>query len=271
MEVLSPTFPRDLAVHVLLDDAPHYKGSIHDDAVARARGYKAALIPGAFVYGHISRLAIEAWGKRWAESGAMSARFRRPVYNHDDLVVSAGPLEDDGRFARAEVTVRNGDDETVASGWVALPHEPLSAPDPAALAILPPPEIPPAIGPGELPVDAPLHSRDRILTAEDFATSLSAFGERHPLYADPGFVHSGMLMRMAMGDTNSGWKFPAPVVLVSAEAQHFQLVYPGRHIRTAGRIAETYERKGRHYFVSEEFLLADGAVAARYRRTQIYG
>lgn len=271
MAVISPTFPRDLAVHVLLDDAPHYKGSIHDDAVARARGYKAALIPGAFVYGHISRLAVDAWGQRWAESGAMSAQFRKPVYNHDDLVVSAGPLEDETRFVRAEVAVRNGDGETVAIGWVALPHEPLPAPDAADLAVLPSPQSPPAIGAGKLPVGAPLHSRDRILTAEDFAASLSAFGERHPLYADPGFVHSGMLMRIAMGDTNSGWKFPAPVVLVSAEAQHFRLVYPGQRIRTAGRIAQTYERKGRHYFVSEEFLLADGAVAARYRRTQIYG
>ena len=48
--------PQSLCVHVTLDDAPHYKGSIHEDAVARARGYKAALLPGAFVYGHVSRV-----------------------------------------------------------------------------------------------------------------------------------------------------------------------------------------------------------------------
>ena len=47
-------------------------------------------MPGAFVYGHISRVAIEAWGAAWAERGAMCARFRRPVYNGDGLTISCG-------------------------------------------------------------------------------------------------------------------------------------------------------------------------------------
>ena len=263
-------FPGTFTVHILLDDAPHYKGSIHDDAVARARGYKAALIPGAFIYGHVSRAAIEAWGADWAARGAMAARFRRPVYNHEDITVSTGPLEDDGSAARSQVSVRNGDGEVVATGWIALPHQPAPEPDITALRFLPVPEVPPAVAAGELPVGAPLHSRQRLLTKEDFEISLSAFGERHPLYGDPGFVHSGMLMRMAMGDVNAGWKFPAAVVLVAAETQHFRSVYPGQSIRLAGHIAQTYERKGKHYFVSREVLFADGQVAATFTRTQIY-
>lgn len=265
-------FPRDLHVHVVLDDAPHYKGSIHDDVVARARGYKAALIPGAFVYGHISRVAIEAWGERWAATGAMAARFRKPVYNGDELVVSAGALADDGGFARAQVSVRNGDGEEVATGWIALPHEPQFPPDAGQLLVLPSPAVPTAVQPGELVVGMPLYSRDRELTADEFAASLLAFGEEHPLYTDPGFVHSGMLMRIAMGDTNSGWKFPAAVVLVAVETQHFATVSPGQRIKISGQVAEVYERKGKHYFVSEEFMIADDrAVVARFRRTQIYG
>lgn len=271
MGAQTPASPRDLRVHVLLDDAPHYKGSIHDDAVARAKGYKAALIPGAFVYGHISRVAIEAWGERWAATGAMSARFRKPVYNGDDLVVSAGVLTDDGSFLHAEVGVSNGDGEVVATGWIALPHEPQIPPGIGRLKVLPTLDAPPVIAAGELQVGAPLHSRDRLLTGADFATSLSAFAERHPIYANPGFVHSGMLMRMAMGDTNSSWKLPGPVVLVETETQHFATVYPGQRIRVSGRVVEVYERKGKHYLVSEEFLLADQTVAARFRRTQIYG
>lgn len=268
---MATQFPREYGVHILLDDAPHYKGSIHDDAVARARGYKAALIPGAFVYGHISRGAIEAWGADWAERGAMSARFRKPVYNHDDIKVSLGPLTDDGTHFRSVASVRNGDGEEVATGWIALAHEPVTPPDPASLEVLPSPENPPAVLAGELPVGAPIRGRQRVLTVEDFRVSLSAFAETHPIYQAPGFVHSGMLMRTAMGDVNSGWKFPAAVVLTEAETQHFRAVYPGQAISTAGRIAETYERKGKHYFVTEEVLLADGLPAARFRRTQIYG
>lgn len=268
---MAASFPRAYDVHILLDDAPHYKGSIHDDAVARARGYKAALIPGAFIYGHISRGAIEAWGQNWAERGSMSARFRKPVYNHDDIVVDLGPLEDDGTALRSLASVRNGDGEEVATGWIGLAHEPVEPPDPGTISLLPSPETPPVIKAGELPVGAPIHSRQRVLAPEDCQVSLSAFAETHPIYRDPGFVHSGMLMRTAMGDVNSGWKFPAAVVLVEAETQHFRPVYPGQTIRTGGRIAESYERKGKHYFVSDEVLLADGLPAARFKRTQIYG
>lgn len=268
---MAPVFPRRYEVKILLNDEPHYKGSIHDDAVARARGYKAALIPGAFIYGHISRGAIESWGQDWAERGAMSARFRRPVYNHDVITVFLSELIDDGAFARSQARVVNGDGEEVATGWIALAHHALTPPDPASLTLLPSPEAPPPVKAGELPVGASLHSRQRVLTAADFAGSLAAFAEPHPIYRDPGFVHSGMLMRTAMGDVNSGWKFPAAVVLVETETQHFRLVYPGQTIRTAGTIAEIYERKGKHYFVSDEVLLADGQPAARFRRTQIYG
>lgn len=268
---MSQQFPRSFEVKILLNDEPHYKGSIHDDAVARSRGYKAALIPGAFVYGHISRGAIDCWGQDWAQRGAMSARFRRPVYNHDDISVHLGELVDDGRFARSRARVINGDGEEVAIGWIALAHEPVAPPDPASMTLLPTPAAAPPVKAGGLPVGAFLHSRERVLTAEDFAGSLAAFAETHPIYSDQGFVHSGMLMRTAMGDVNSGWKFPAAVVLVEAETQHFRPVYPGQTIRTAGMIAEIYERKGKHYFVSEEVLLADGQPAARFRRTQIYG
>jgi len=263
-------FPRDLPIHVMLGNAPHYRGSIHDDAVARARGYKAALVPGAFMYGHMSRLAIEAWGLDWAQFGSMSARFRRPVYNHENIVVSAGPLQDDGACWRATVVVRNGDHEDVADGWIALPHERPEPPTPGSVTHLETLADPPAIAAGEVPVRGALRSRARVLEPAAVQASLADFGESHDLYAREPLVHSGMLMRLAMGDTNSTWKLPGPFVLVATEAQHFQLVRPGQTIWTGGQVVETFERKGRHYLVSEEYLVADAVVAAKFRRTQIY-
>lgn len=270
MTVLETFFPRDLPVHVLLGDAPHYRGSIHDDAVARARGYKAALVPGAFIYGHMSRLAVDAWGLEWATHGAMSARFRRPVYNHEDIVVSAGELLDEGGASRASVVVRNGDGEEVAEGWIALPHDPSRPPAASDISCLETLENPPVLAGGDLRAGMPLRSRERELTSAAFETSLADFDETHPLYRQAGPVHSGMLMRLAMGDVNSTWKLPGPFVLVSTETQHFGLVRPGQQIRTAGQVVETFERKGRHYLVSEEYMFADGVIAARFRRTQIY-
>ena len=77
-------------------------------------------------------------------------------------------------------------------------------------------------------------------------------------------------MRLAMGDTNQSYSFPSPVVLTSAEAQHFAPVYPGQRLTTVGRITDASLRKGKYYFESEEFVSADGVPVARFLRTSIY-
>jgi acyl dehydratase len=268
---LSDLFPRQLTVDIRLDDDPRYKGTIHDDAVARARGYKAALVPGAFVYGHIGRVAVEAWGRPWAESGGMGARFRRPVYNGDRLTISATALAGNAAMRRAEIAVVNEEGEEVASGWVGLPDTPPPAPDTQGYGILPRPAVPPMVAAGGLKVGMPLTTADKALTDEEFRKSLAAFDERHPLHAREGIVHSGCLMRLAMGDTNNSFKFPSPVVLTAVETQHFGLVRPGQRLATVGRIADAYLRKGKYYLESEEFMSADGVPVAWFLRTQIYG
>ena len=58
-----------------------YRGSVHDDEVARRMGYRAALVPGAFLFGHFSRVAIEAWGLDWAALGLAAAIPAVVIYN----------------------------------------------------------------------------------------------------------------------------------------------------------------------------------------------
>jgi hypothetical protein len=176
-------FPRRVEIPIRLDDNPRYKGSVHDDEVARRLGYKAALVPGAFVYGHMSRLAIEAWGTDWARRGRMFARFRRPVYNGDVLAAEASALERSPDGLRAAVTMRNEDGEEVATGWIGLPE---GEPAPPPIESLPVERLPDprrAVGPGAMTVGMRVGSRNAVLTHEDVRISLSAFDERHPLYA----------------------------------------------------------------------------------------
>lgn len=267
-----PEFPRKGEVLIRLDDSPRYKGSVHDDEVARRLGYKAALVPGAFVYGHMSRLAIEAWGTAWARHGSMSARFRKPVYNGDVLTVEASAVETAGSCTRSAVVMRNQDGEEVALGWVGMPAaEPEPPPAIETCPIRPFSEPRPVIAAGGLKVGMRIGTSARVLTEEEFRISLSAFDEKHPLYTDLGFLHSGCLIRLAMADTNRSFVLPRPIVFVAGEAQHFALVFPGQCLATSGTITSVYERKGKHYFDSEEYLIADGrTIAARFRRTTIY-
>lgn len=264
-------FPRTLRLPIRLDDDPGYRGSVHDDAVARRMGFKAALVPGAFVYGHISRIAVDSWGVDWLRHGSMGARFRRPVYDGDMLTAEVSALIEAGSDHRSEVSLRNEEGEEVATGWVAMP---LADPVPPAVAdcpVQPLPDPPPAIEPGGMAVGKRLGSRNAVLTEEEFRRSLAAFDERHPIYLDSGLVHSGCLIRRTMFDANRSFRFPAPVVFVSGEAEHFAPVSPGQRLATSGTVTAAYERKGRHYFETEELLVVDGArVAARFRRTSIY-
>ena len=268
--VSTPTFPRELVVDIRLDDDPRYKGSIHEDTVARARGYKAALIPGAFIYGHISRLAYQAWGEDWTIRGGMGAQFRRPVYNGDRLTLRAGALQGDAQMRRAEVSVVNDDGDEVATGWIGMPDGAPDLPDFQKFPIIPRPDVPLQVRAGELHAGMALATANRVLAHEDFTASLRAFWETEEFYTRENIVHSGCLMRLAMGDTNNSFRFPSPVVLTAVETQHFAQVKPGQRLATVGSIAGAYLRKGKHYVESDELMLADGEPVARFLRTQIY-
>lgn len=268
--VSAPTFPRELVVDIRLDDDPRYKGSIHEDAVARARGYKAALIPGAFIYGHVSRLALQAWGEDWTIRGGMGTQFRRPVYNGDRLTLRAGPLSGDAQMRRSEVSVNNEDGEEVATGWIGMPDGIPVMSDLSGFSIKPRPETPPQIEAGKLTPGMPLTTANRVLTDADFKASLRAFWETEEFYRRENIVHSGCLMRLAMGDTHNTFRFPSPMVLTAVETQHFGQVKPGQRLATVGTVASAYLRKGKYYLESEEFMLADGELVARFFRTQIY-
>ncbi|MCP8940839.1 MaoC family dehydratase [Alsobacter sp. SYSU M60028] len=264
-------FPSATPIRIRLDDNPRYRGSTHDDETARKMGFKAALVPGAFLYGHASRFAIEAWGLDWATRGAMEVRFRRPVYNGDVVTFHVSEATREGERVTAALSARNEDGEDVLTGWLALPDEPVAPPTLASLPVPQPPDGRRPVTVGDLAVGEVCRTAPAELSADDLRASLDAFDERHTFYAETGLVHSGGLMRRAMFDVNSGYAFPAPLVLVGCETQHFAPVKPGRVLSVSAVVSDVYERRGRHYFQTDEHLIVDGrSVAARFRRTQIY-
>jgi hypothetical protein len=200
----------------------------------------------------------------------MGTQFRRPVYNGDRLTLRAGALQGTAQMRRADVLVINEDGEEVATGWIGMPDAQPPLPDLSALAVVPRPDLPPEVKAGELIPGLPLTTADRILTEEDFKASLQAFGETEMSYVQGNVVHSGCLMRLAMGDTHHSFRFPSAVVLTAIETQHFAKVAPGQQLATVGTVAGTYLRKGKYYLESEEFMLADSRPVARFLRTQIY-
>lgn len=254
---------------IRLDDNPRYSGSIHDDAVARQMGYRAALVPGAFLYGHFSRLAVDHWGMAWIAHGSISVQFRRAVYNGDALVLTATPVPSE-MGQKLDLDLTDAEGKSVATGWIFLAADPPEPPAAAAFQLAPIPDPRPVIVAGGMRPGMIGGTAQAILTQAEIAESLRAFGEDHPIYRAGRLAHSGCLMRKAMFEVNQSFSLPGPYVLTACEGQHFIPFQAGARFASASLVTGCFERNGRYYFETEETVLADGQIAARFRRVQIY-
>ena len=269
--MLTPKNAVEVNIVARLGENPHYRGSIHDDAGARKFGYERALVPGAFIYGYISRLAVATWERDWLRSGTISSHSRKPVFDGERLTLHAGALEDDGVGLRSDIVVRNSKGEDVASGFVALPHQPPSPPSIADYTVVPMAESPPFVDAGAMRIGDPIFSNEAVFTLEEHRTSLADFGETWPDYVGDGIVHAGYLMRRSVGDGVRSYSHPTPGIYVRGHGQYFDIAHVGDRLVTAGRVVEVYERKGSHYYDSDQILIANGErVIARFRRSSIY-
>ena len=267
----NPPFRRRVVAR--LGFSPHYAGSSHDDAVARQLGFRAALIPGAFVYGFMSRVALDLWGREWLVRGQLTTRFRRPVYNGDALEIEVSTIARYADDESVKLVIRNARGDDVAIGSVGLPGAPPAAPDLSKWPVLDAATVgtPPTIGPGELSIGFLISSRNEVISEPAFLQSLEDFSEDHPVYQAEGIIHAGMLLRQAMGDANRSGSFLSPVILVSSTTQALGIAHVGDRLATSGWVTAVYERKGNHYFDSSEVLIANGCTPiASFQRCSIY-
>lgn len=71
----------------------HARNAIHTDVGARAAGFPRALVAGVTTYAYLSHPLLVAWGSDWLAHGGAEVRFRRPVFDGDEVrcaVVMAG-------------------------------------------------------------------------------------------------------------------------------------------------------------------------------------
>ena len=90
------------------------ENEIHHDDVARRYGFTGGLVPGVTVYAYMAHPVVEVLGRAWLEHGTMAARFVRPCYDGDEVVVDAVATVGDPDVL--EVTARRADGDVVATG-----------------------------------------------------------------------------------------------------------------------------------------------------------
>ncbi|MBN8904095.1 MAG: hypothetical protein J0H57_24000, partial [Rhodospirillales bacterium] len=65
------------------------ENKIHDDATAQKFGFKGGFVGGVNVYGYMTHLPVQRWGRTWLERGTGEARFAKPVYENAIAEVTA--------------------------------------------------------------------------------------------------------------------------------------------------------------------------------------
>ncbi|MBI5320272.1 hypothetical protein [Bradyrhizobium sp.] len=62
--------------------------SIHDDATAQKLGFQGGTIEGPTHFSQFAPLCERIWGKQWFETGCLSAHYRNPVFEGEEVQAS---------------------------------------------------------------------------------------------------------------------------------------------------------------------------------------
>lgn len=228
--------------------APDSDNKIHDDDVAQQYGFTGALVPGVEVFAYATRPFAQAWGEEFLRRGRIDARFVKPVYDGDDVVVEptrTGESAYEFRLVGPDGVVRAtghaGLDTTeptvdVARFVDAAVDDPLPPADERSLA------VGRVFGTAREQVEPKPH--------RDYCGGV---GDDLPLYE--AFVHPGALLRMvnavlfrnvALGPwihTGSSCRLLAPAPVPT------ELV-------ARGTVTDRYERNGRQWVRFDALVLA---------------
>lgn len=251
------------------EDSPDISNPIHSTAVARAFGFKAALVGGVTVWGWCARALIEVLGEGWLKDGWADVHFRRPVYPGDVLTIRVTGGASPNAF---EVANEDGDvclwgeagrgaapwlGELTDSAWRSAEAAPSSLPE---LTL----ESAPA-GSELRPMAVPYQFADGAAYAADKQRDPA------PPWIGPGArIHPGWIAARMTPLLKHSFAY-GPSIHTRTQVQHLAPALAGQDVTVAGRFIRAYDWKGHHVAELDGVLLAEsGAELAKIRHTTIF-
>lgn len=219
---------------------------IHDDAVAKAYGFRGGLVPGVDVYAYLTHVPAERWGLDWLAHGTISARFAQPVYDGQIVSVTAHV---DGDALELAVVGPGG----VACAIGRATREPVEAAQPGPAAG-PLPEHRPPASPDSLRPGTVLGSLTTVFDAEQAASYRADVRDELPLYAT--VAHPGWLLRFANSILARNVVL-GPWIHVSSDVVLLGVLGDGESVQVRAVVVDEFERKG-HRFVTIDVAIDSG-------------
>ena len=98
--------------------------SIHDDAMAKKMGFKAATIEGPTHFSQFAPLCERLWGEAWFESGCISAHYRNAVFAGEEVQALAAKPKDGESQVDIRMVKRDGTEVLRGTASVGPPTAP---------------------------------------------------------------------------------------------------------------------------------------------------
>jgi acyl dehydratase len=222
------------------------ENKIHDDAVAKKFGFGGGLVPGAIVYAYMTHLPLERWGRDWLERGSAECRFMKPVYDGDEVIVTA--TERDGML---DITLECRG--VVCATGTAVLSDRATPPALGEFRDVPQRSARPPADEKSLAVGTWLGIEPLVVTPELVAQYVSDVREKSPLYVAEGLLHPVLVPHIGNFALNRNVTL-GPWMHVGSKIQHFAAARLGDSLTVRARVVNNYEHKG-HLFVDLDALI----------------
>jgi hypothetical protein len=242
--------------------AKQSENKMHDDSVARKFGFSGGLVPGVDVLAYMIHPPVQKWGRAFLERGFIEARFTKPVYDGETVLVTA-EAAGEGLL----LGVEGGDvcATGTASLTAALPSLSLADfPETAAVAT-------------RRPVDASSYRQDmwlgsipRSWPGEVGIEYLAEVREADPIYGREGLVHPGVLQRI-MNKVLVDNAILGPWIHVGSKMQLLAAAGSDDELVARAKVTGNYEKKGHRFVELDALIVANGVTpVAHCQHVAIY-
>jgi hypothetical protein len=261
----------ELPVHTLraMNEAVESENKIHDDTVAAQYGFRGGLVPGVSVYAYMTYPLVRAFGTDWLTRGTAQVTLSKPVYDHDEVTVSATVTSASETELRFDTRSVNRDGVACGVGYATLPAEAAAAPAIDTIAAGAPAERVPVHW-DLVVVGEPLPVLEGGIDQAENEAYCQSHSDDLALYRGPdAYMHPGWLLQQCNRIFSNRFILN-PWLHVGSEITMYRPCRVGEHIALRGVPIDKFERKEHEFTVLDILLTADGEVAQRVKHTCIF-